>query len=186
MQLQGKQLLSSSMRTGCRRRCIQLPTACCLTPWQVQQLLRLSAGRCSGNCKHCITLCHHEQGRPSCLLLALMLHLHCTSSLASSCALQETIVQRLQQPCSGPSLLVENEHQAAFCSLLQQAAEGRCRLTQDRLQLQWAEDFAAPQACWCATSLQDVTASSAQAVVSGKLTYMPCAPVQVKCSGAPL
>ena len=65
-------------------------------------------------------------------------------------------MQRLQQPCSGPSLLVEIECHAAFCSLLQQAAEGRSRLAQDRLQLQWAEDFAAPQTCWCASSLHDM------------------------------
>ena len=65
-------------------------------------------------------------------------------------------MQRLQQPCLGPSLLVENEHQAAFCSLLQQAAEGRSRLALDRLHLQWAEEFAAPQTCWCAGPLHDL------------------------------
>ena len=93
-------------------------------------------------------------------------------------------MQRLQQPCLGPSLLVENECQAAFCSLLQQAVEGRSRSTQDRLQLQWAEDFAAPQTCWCACPLQGYdVAFRAQAAVSRKLSVCP---VQVECSGAPL
>jgi len=74
--------------------------------------------------------------------------LHCTPDTASSSFIaQDTVVNRLQQPCQGPSLPVESVVQVALIEILQRAAmQPNDQPVNDNLE--WALQFRDKPACW--------------------------------------
>lgn len=66
---------------------------------------------------------------------------------SSSCIVQDTVVNRLQQPCQGPSLPVENMGQAALMEILQRAAMQPNDQPVNH-NLEWALQFRDKPSCW--------------------------------------
>ncbi|DBB06297.1 TPA: hypothetical protein ACH3X1_011871 [Trebouxia sp. C0004] len=76
---------------------------------------------------------------------------------------KDTVVNRLQQPCQGPSLAVENVGQAAFIEILQRAAmQPNNQPTIHNLE--WALQFRDKPACWSTLLQPAPDASSAISV----------------------
>lgn len=61
---------------------------------------------------------------------------------------QDTVVNRLQQPCWGPSLSVENEGQASLVDILQKAATHLSASQHNTQNIEWALHFREQPACW--------------------------------------
>ena len=61
---------------------------------------------------------------------------------------QDTVLNRLQQPCWGPSLSVENEGQASLVDILQKAATHLSALQHNTQSIEWALHFTEKPACW--------------------------------------
>jgi hypothetical protein len=103
---------------------------------------------------HClVTLLQHKVGysgqwRHGCWT-SLPACLHCAPDTASSSFIvQDTVVNKLQQPCQGPSLPVENVGQAALIEILQRAAMQPNGLQPINHNLEWALQFRDKPACW--------------------------------------